>query len=191
MLIFSVVAFRSKQDWPSEDWVIHTTKEELLEDFAGWGPTVHSIISLVRKPDIWALFNHPPARTYYEKRICILGDAAHASTPHNGAGAGMAIEDAYTLSNLIGDVFTSRTGPAGIEKAFEAYDRVRRPRTQRLVDTSRESSILYDFELEGDDLEAIEKNMRRRMGWIWDYDLEKELERAREIMKGKSMLAIS
>ncbi|RAL66883.1 hypothetical protein DID88_007665 [Monilinia fructigena] len=36
-------------------------------------------------------------------RIVLLGDAAHASTPHQGAGAGQAIEDAFILSNLLGD----------------------------------------------------------------------------------------
>ncbi|KAF2815185.1 mannitol 1-phosphate dehydrogenase 2 [Mytilinidion resinicola] len=179
----NVVAFASRSAWPSKDWVVHTTKDEMLEDFAEWGSTVHSIISLMQKPDIWALFNHPPASTYHKKRICILGDAAHASTPHQGAGAGMAIEDAYILANLVGDAVKAGTGVAGLETAFEAYDLVRRPRTQNLVETSREASMLYDFELEGDDLEAIERNIRNRMGWIWDVNLPAELERARAIVK--------
>jgi len=44
----------------------------------------------MEKPDVWALFDHPPAPTYFKGRFALLGDAAHASTPHQGAGAGQA-----------------------------------------------------------------------------------------------------
>jgi 2-polyprenyl-6-methoxyphenol hydroxylase-like FAD-dependent oxidoreductase len=36
--------------------------------------------------------------------VLLIGDAAHATTPHLGQGAGMAIEDALVLSlELLGD----------------------------------------------------------------------------------------
>jgi len=48
--------------------------------------------------DTWALFdfgeNEKQAQSYCKGRICISGDAAHASTPHQGSGAAMAMEDA-------------------------------------------------------------------------------------------------
>lgn len=153
----------------------------MLSDFAHWGPDVAAIISAMEKRDIWALFDHPPATTYFglAPRICLLGDAAHASTPHQGAGAGMCIEDCYVLSRLLGEV----QGAGDIGKAFRAYDAARRPRTQKLVRTSREAAMLYEFELVGDDLEAIEENFTTRMKWIWDVDLQEELERAFTILR--------
>jgi 2-polyprenyl-6-methoxyphenol hydroxylase-like FAD-dependent oxidoreductase len=35
---------------------------------------------------------------WYRGRVALLGDAAHATTPHLGQGAGMAIEDALVLA---------------------------------------------------------------------------------------------
>ena len=35
---------------------------------------------------------------WYRGRVLLIGDAAHATTPHLGQGAGMAIEDAIVLS---------------------------------------------------------------------------------------------
>lgn len=136
----------------------------------------------MEKSDIWALFNDPPSATYYglSPRICLLGDAAHATTPHQGSGAGMCIEDCYILGRLIAEV----SGAQDLGKAFRAYDEVRRPRTQKLVRTSREAGMLYEFEAEGDDLEAIEKNFKSRMNWIWDVDLQKDLEKALSILAG-------
>lgn len=54
----------------------------------------------------------------------------------------MAIEDAMILSRLLGAVNSA----ADLEAAFKAYDAVRRPRSQRLVESSRRVARVYDFE---------------------------------------------
>ncbi len=36
-------------------------------------------------------------------RVCLIGDAAHATTPNMGQGACQAIEDAYILGKLFGE----------------------------------------------------------------------------------------
>ncbi|KAI1496349.1 mannitol 1-phosphate dehydrogenase [Biscogniauxia marginata] len=178
----NVVAFSSQDSWTDPEWVVHASKEKILDDYHSWGPQINALVAAMEKPDIWALFNHPPASTYYgsQPHICLVGDAAHASTPHQGAGAGMCIEDCYILTNLIAEA----KGVEDIDKVFKAFDEVRRPRTQRLVTTSREAAMLYEFELEGDDLEAIERNMTTRMKWIWDFDPVAELEKAKAIFRG-------
>ena len=178
----NVVAFKRKQDgkWEDENWVLPMEKEEMRKDFEGWGQNVKDIVNLMEKPDVWALFDQPSAETYFKGRICLLGDAAHASTPHQGAGAGMALEDALVLSHLLGQVDDGNN----LEKAFQAYDETRRLRTQKLVTTSREAGEMYDLEGAGigDDLDKFRANMNVRMNWIWDEDLEEELGNARNIL---------
>ena len=47
------------------------------------GDDVLEILSMMQHPEItWALFHDPPPPTYSEKRICLQGNAAHASTSH-------------------------------------------------------------------------------------------------------------
>lgn len=155
----------------------------MLKDYKDWSSTVVKIMENLQKPDVWALFSHPPAETYYSTNplLCLVGDAAHASTPHQGAGAGMCIEDVWILSQVLSQC-KSKTG---IRKAFHAYDAVRRPRSQKLVKTSREAGMLWEFEFEGvdDELEAQEHNAVTRMDWIWDYDIAVDLKKAKEMMK--------
>ncbi|OJD38031.1 mannitol 1-phosphate dehydrogenase [Diplodia corticola] len=179
----NVVAFASSPTWDQPAWVVPTTKDALLADFAGWSEHVRSIMSLMQKTDIWALFEHPPAPRYTRDRICVIGDAAHATTPHQGSGAGMAVEDAWLMSALVGEARSAE----GVRRAFEAFERVRIERTHRLVTTSNEAGRLYDFELEGcgDDVGAVAENLRARMAWIWEEDLEAELVRARRVMRGE------
>lgn len=134
----------------------------------------------MEKPDVWALFDHPPAPTYFKGCLALLGDAAHASTPHQGAGAGQAIEDAFILSNLLGKLDSGEE----IEKAFHAYDAVRRPRSQKVVATSRDAAAIYEFEDEKlkSNLEMIERTLQMRYDWIWNEDLAQQLKQAQDIM---------
>jgi len=51
--------------------------------------------------------NHRPIESlllpspWYKGRVLLIGDAAHATTPHLAMGAGMALEDVVVLSNLL------------------------------------------------------------------------------------------
>ncbi|WVQ75093.1 salicylate 1-monooxygenase [Cryptococcus sp. DSM 104548] len=175
--VMNVVAFSSKEKWDDDHWVVHTSKEDMYADFEGWSDHVKSILTLMEKPDIWALFNHLPAPTYHRGLMCVIGDAAHATTPHQGSGAGMAIEDSFVLGGLLADVYDKKDLPA----AFQAFDLVRRPRTQKVVTTSYEAGQLYEYELPGvgDNLEKIKENLESRMTWIWSEDLPQELEIAK------------
>ena len=93
----------------------------------------------------------------------------------------MCIEDSYILANLIKDA----NNVDDLERAFKAFDYTRRERTQKNVTTSMEAGQLYDMELYGDDLEKIEHSFLTRMQWIWQIDIEKQLEEAQKVMRGE------
>jgi salicylate hydroxylase len=179
----NIVAFSSRKTWNDEKWVVSTSKGEIEADFAGWGEHVQKIIGAMQKPDIWALFMHPPCETFTRGRVCLTGDAAHATTPHQGAGAGMCMEDSYILASLIKEA----NSVEDVQRAFHAFDQVRRERTQKNVITSKEGGMMYEFELYGDDLDKIEEAYKTRMGWIWNIDLEAQLKEAKGIMKSAKL----
>lgn len=51
---------------------------------------------------------------WHRGRIALIGDAVHATTPHAGYGAGLAIEDAIVLTAML-------AGYDSVEGAFSAY----------------------------------------------------------------------
>jgi 2-polyprenyl-6-methoxyphenol hydroxylase-like FAD-dependent oxidoreductase len=67
---------------------------------------------------------------WHKGRVVLLGDAVHATTPHLGQGAGMAIEDSVVLAEEL-----SRA--ESCEEAFKAYRQRRFERCQFIVERSR------------------------------------------------------
>lgn len=90
----------------------------------------------------------------------------------------MALEDAYVLSNLLGEC----TSTADLIPAFEAYDSVRVPRTMGVTAASLKQGKVLDLEGDGigDDLEKLAANLNIDVRWIWDEDLEAHLAKAKE-----------
>jgi salicylate hydroxylase len=133
-------------------------------------------------PTQWAIYEHPHISTYARSRVAILGDAAHASTPHQGAGAGQAIEDAHVLAELLGDERV--TASQHVIAAFQAYDAIRRPRSQRVVSSSAENAYLLCLRLDGvgADEDKLKTTLQERLWWLWDLDVQDQVERARAIM---------
>lgn len=186
----------SKKDDATADWVQSVTTDTVLADFSGWGEPIRTLLSQIERPERWGLFDHYlPAPTYVKGKVVIMGDAAHASTPHQGQGAGMAFEDSLILSGVLGQILGSSIEKdqlpvsvinARIEACFRGYDAVRRPRTQKLCRTSREMGEIIEFVAPGlgSDLAKIKDNLDQRMNWIWDVDLQAEIQRAVDIANG-------
>ena len=87
--------------------------------------------------------------TWMKGRVVLLGDAAHATTPHLGAGAGMAVEDAIVLVQELGQADS-------IEAAFNSYFKRRLPRGKIVVGNSLK---LGELEMAGAPMSEIGKLM--------------------------------
>ncbi|OQD69111.1 hypothetical protein PENPOL_c002G08360 [Penicillium polonicum] len=172
----------SDQDWGYDSWVRPAKKEDIERDTRDMGRYVKALVERIPDPSQWAIFEHPHISTYTCSKVAILGDAAHASTPHQGAGAGQAIEDAHVLAELLSD---SRVSSADdVVAAFKAYDDIRRPRSQRVVTSSKENADIFCLRFDGvrDDPVKLRETLNRRLKWLWDLDVQDQVERAREKM---------
>jgi salicylate hydroxylase len=134
------------------------------------------------EPDKWALFDTIPIPTFYKGNVCLTGDAAHATLPHQGSGAGQAVEDALILAEVLADINTKTA--ADIPKAFRAYDAIRRPRSQKIVKTSREAGEMYNFQGPyGHDLDKLRDDALTRFHWIWYEDMEVQTKQATNMLE--------
>lgn len=187
--LINVVAFADEDEWPHEKMTTPATKQEVMEVFKDWNPTVRTIVSLLEDSlDKWAIFDthDHPAPSFSSGPVCIAGDAAHASSPHHGAGAGFGVEDALALATVMEEVnATLQTGKtsksAALTAAFKAYDAARRERSQWLVESSRTVCDTYEWANPdcGSEPEKCLKEIEWRAHKIWYFDIDDMLRDAR------------
>ncbi|KAF2994247.1 hypothetical protein E8E13_001020 [Curvularia kusanoi] len=179
LINMTAVCHDERPDWTNDEWLLPVSHDSMLQDWKDWDPQLLQLISQIKHPERRALFDLRHGQPYAKGTVCLLGDSAHAATPHNGAGAAMAMEDAYILSSLL----TGCNSREDIAAIFWAYDCVRRPRTQRLIRISRSTGRIKSFTGHGvlDDIEKIKQTLDFAYQEIWEVDLKADLDRAREL----------
>ena len=103
-----------------------------------WDKQVRQVIEAMDHTFRWGIYDRAPLNTWSTDRITLLGDAAHAVTPHLGQGANQAVEDAITLAVLLQDAQA-----ADIPVRLRRYEDLRIERTRQVHDGSREAGALY------------------------------------------------
>ncbi|KZP09163.1 FAD/NAD(P)-binding domain-containing protein [Athelia psychrophila] len=172
----------------SKEWVVDVPKEELLRQYEGWEPEVTALLECIDKPSRWAINVAQKMSTFVSGRVAILGDSAHAMTPHLGSGAGQAIEDAYVLGTLLANQKCTRSS---LPSVLQIYDQVRRPKANEVWHLSRTSGSIYEFGGAGcenvgmcDDnvssemLAKIGKEAEEHCEWAWKTSAEEDREQA-------------
>ncbi|OAA36870.1 hypothetical protein NOR_07390 [Metarhizium rileyi] len=187
----NVAVFLSdEKPWSGDGTMVaEGSRDEVEAALHGWHPTVLNLIKLLpEKLTTWGLFDmwEYPAPKYNKGCVCLAGDAAHAASPHHGAGACLGVEDALCLTTLLGQVCKAPTTSArdlttALEVAFEAFDAVRRRRTQWLVNSSRRVCDLYHQSEWADPnrwtkADTCFEEIRDRSYKIWHFDADEMVE---------------
>jgi len=92
--------------------------------------------------DAWRLRDIDTCETWYRGKCVLIGDAAHAVTPHAGQGCNITIEDAEALAYLLKGSKPS-DDLAGV---LEKFTSLRRERAQFVLRRSREMGNLQSEE---------------------------------------------
>jgi 2-polyprenyl-6-methoxyphenol hydroxylase-like FAD-dependent oxidoreductase len=107
---------------------------KILEKAQGeWGDSLREIVSKTSVVKFYPIHRLHPGGTWSKGRCILVGDAAHAMSPHAGQGVSMALEDVFLLSRLLKD--NSRP----LNQVREKYDEIRRPRVNAIFDLAAEN----------------------------------------------------
>jgi 2-polyprenyl-6-methoxyphenol hydroxylase-like FAD-dependent oxidoreductase len=107
-------------------------QHQLLHLFKGWYRPAVQLIEETAPQRILttAAFDREPIRTWGNKRVTMLGDAIHPTTPNLGQGGCLAIEDAMVLARCFGKY-------SATEEALRKYEGCRYKRTAAITKYSR------------------------------------------------------
>lgn len=203
--LFNIAIFLyDPKPWPDSDKLTTpATRDEVAPALRDWSPAIRDLVQrLPENLTKWAIFDTAdnPASTYARGRVCLAGDAAHASSPFHGAGACMGVEDAMVLANALGAALAKVRGGlaasrgTAIEAALRTFSDVCIERSQWLVRSSREIGDISEwrYPVTGKDVQKCKAEFETRSRKIWDFDISKlvnkaegEFERQLKIMKGQ------
>ncbi|KAG0704178.1 hypothetical protein DFH29DRAFT_393929 [Suillus ampliporus] len=154
-------------------WVSDASLEEVEEAYQDFEPDAKNLLKCFENPSRWALHVVNELPLYTCNRVALIGDAAHAMTPHFGAGAGQAIEDAFVLGRLLAHPLTTLDS---VPAALKAYQDVRLPFSQFVARGSERAGYMVEFRLPGyydgtdrgnerEEMEVLKEKILGQWGW--------------------------
>jgi len=106
-------------------------------EFAVLGPTPRRLLELGEDWKSWVLVDREPVDVWSDRRVTLLGDAAHPMLHYAAQGACMGLEDAVVLGDLLDCASGELAG------RFLEYNAARRARTARIQRLARDSIQLW------------------------------------------------
>jgi len=128
---------------------------EQLSDFGGPLARARNEIDDPREIIYRPIYSYILPAPWHRGRAVLIGDAAHTTTPHMAAGAGLAIEDSVVLAELLASV-------SAVPEVLDAFMARRFERCRMTVDNSR---LLGEWEKtpdlsDADPVGVFEKSIR-------------------------------
>jgi salicylate hydroxylase len=157
--IYNIFAGHTSEEWVQESWTLPSSREEMLQAYAGWNEALLGMLAKVEQCFKWGIFDRDPRKEWTKGRVTLLGDAAHPTMPNLAQGANMAIEDGYVLARNL----ARRAGD--IDAALRGYVAERQPRTSQITLKSREN---FESTLKWPPAPPMDRN------WIFSFDATRE-----------------
>ena len=134
--LFNLVAVFHSNKY-DEGWNTFGDTAELNERFAHAVPQVRELLDRIETWKMWVLCDREPVKNWTDRRVTLLGDAAHPMLQYLAQGAGQAIEDAVVLGAAL------RFTRNDVAQAFNKYQQQRYLRTGRVQLTARFYGDIY------------------------------------------------
>lgn len=112
-------------------------RAHVLGEFPGLSETARKLIELGRDWHEWVLCDRDPVRRWTDRRVTLIGDAAHPMLQYAAQGACMALEDAILAGEQLDDVSPADDG--------EVARRLTRYNTERYERTARAQLLARDM----------------------------------------------
>ncbi|ORY19317.1 hypothetical protein BCR34DRAFT_552900 [Clohesyomyces aquaticus] len=120
-----------------EGWNQVAHKDRMLEVYKDFDPSLVKLLAMADEETlkVWELLDMAQLPTWTEGKLVLIGDAAHPFTPHQGQGAGQAIEDAASLAVML----PLGTPISEVEERLKLYEKCRYERASKIQEYSRVS----------------------------------------------------
>ncbi len=171
----NLVGVVERDDWQQESWTEKGVREQAMADFAGWHPTITTLLEQAEQHYRWALFDRDPLDQWVDGRAVVIGDAAHPMLPFMAQGAVQAIEDGYVLARSLAEHDDS-------DSALNHFFHARRDRTATVQKAARRNMGIFHQRTTGGKLSTYgpmwlagkipgQEAFDAQLEWLYGYDV--------------------
>ncbi|KAK6208079.1 hypothetical protein LQW54_007125 [Pestalotiopsis sp. IQ-011] len=126
--------FRQQFDSSKSSIIRNVPTSRVVDEFSADFPQSFVNLFKLGRIDAWRIRDVPPIERWSRGKAVLIGDAAHAVTPHAGQGCNITIEDAEALGFVLRNV----DSPEALPDALEQFVKLRKERAQYVARRSRE-----------------------------------------------------
>ncbi|ETS73940.1 hypothetical protein PFICI_13806 [Pestalotiopsis fici W106-1] len=127
--------FRDQFDISKSSIIRNVPTSRVVDEFSADFPeSFVNLFKIGQNIDAWRIRDVPPIDRWSRGKAVLIGDAAHAVTPHAGQGCNITIEDAEALGFILRDIETADALPDVLER----FVKLRKERAQYVARRSRE-----------------------------------------------------
>lgn len=153
---------------PSKEWT-----EKLLTLHKDDHKLIHNLIKSANDEYVKIpLYDIPHLPIWHKNSVCLIGDAAHATSPYIGQGAAMAMEDAVVLAKCLRDI-------PNLSKAFSTFENLRKDRVEKTIKNAQQAGNLMTTRNPVKKLFRnlflpfiFNKSIVKRMDWLFSYKID-------------------
>ncbi|KAJ7158015.1 hypothetical protein C8R43DRAFT_948856 [Mycena crocata] len=170
---FQVTAYHPEDAWVDKfgqrgSSIIKDVPAELVvRDLTEFHPSIQKLVASATACDVWRIRDMNRISRWRSGKTILIGDAAHAATPHAGQGGNIAIEDGEALAYFLHGL----TSASQISAALESFEKLRIPRAHLVQLASRQmGGFLSEEERE----KSREVDLSTFMDQVYGYTTAKE-----------------
>ncbi|KAF5977582.1 salicylate hydroxylase [Fusarium bulbicola] len=149
----------------------------MRKDYDQWHDTAeHALDELCKRPEsllCWPFYVMPelPSWSSSSGNVVMIGDAAHAMPPSSGQGVNQALEDAFSLAEVLSHEWNDEAWPL-VVRTLKSW---RQDKINKIHVMMRVTNIMRSSEAERSKLLQTvdkEKSTNSDMQWLYDLDLD-------------------
>ena len=187
--LYSILASVPSGEVHRESWTESGDIDELRASFADLEPRAQAMMDQIDTAFLTGMFYRDPIDRWTDRRVTLMGDAAHPMVPFLAQGACQGMEDAWVLATML------ERHAADPMAGLEEYEQRRRPRTTRVQSGAR-AMVKMVHEAEPERIKArngrwkgmqhIDPMAEATWSFVWEYNVLEEVKRPAGEVQGLS-----
>ena len=178
--LYSILASVPSGEVHRESWTESGDIDELRASFSDLEPRAQAMMDQIDTAFLTGMFYRDPIDRWTDRRVTLMGDAAHPMVPFLAQGACQGMEDAWVLATMLEHYADDPM--AGLQE----YEQRRRPRTSRVQSGAR-AMVKLVHESEPERIKArngrwkgmqhIDPMAEATWSFVWEYNVLEEVKR--------------